>query len=417
MIETPWPQPSGLYPVGICEFELIDSTRPASFAEISTRSRAIKVMAWYPAASIATHRPRPYLDALEASGRAESAMKMMPNAAARLAMLGAIETRSYVDAPIVAGRFPLLVYCHGFASYIQQNTLLMEHLASHGYVVLALGHPNESSGYFLTDGTAIDMSPAMIDAIAGIDEMNELSAARHGADLATRRATTRVLMQLLRQTLFGHLAQVQADDNIFVIDRFSEGDVPTKAADLAAAVDLGRLGYLGMSYGGHVAALSCMKDPRAKAGVNLDGDFATAEPFEREVGVPFLAMSRDIQAIGRFYDIVAEPTAPDSMTSCDLAYERADGTPPLAPVHRFTLRGGLHWDFLDARFLTPDGLPPGLLGDLPPLRTVQAISHTVQDFFDTYLCDAGRSFPATVATDFADLLVVQDRRAMLARFG
>ena len=412
-----WPEPNGANPVGHCEFDLFDPARPAPYAPTPTTFRALKVMAWYPARDIQGCARRFYLDAREASGTARSSLALMPGGAARAAMLGALETRSHIGAPVAEGTFPLLVYCHGFASFAQQNTLLMEHLASFGYIVLSVGHPHESSGYFLSDGSAVDMSQAMIEAVGAIDGFEEFGGARLGPNLAARRQDTIRLIERLRPTAFGRLAQVQADDNLFVVDRIEERQVPPQAITIAEAADLDRIGYLGMSYGGHVAALSCMKDPRARCGVNLDGDFATAEPFGREIGVPFLTFSRDLAAIAPQYGLEAEAPSPSSMTSCDLAYEREDGTPPAAAVHRLTLRGGMHWDFLDARVLLPEGLPPGLMGDLPPERTALAIQRSVQEFFDLYLKADETRFPAGVAEDFADLLVVQDRAAMRARFG
>lgn len=412
-----WPEPAGPYRVGLCEFDLFDHDRPAALAPSQIPFRSIKVMAWYPVRSTDGYSRRFYLDAQEASGAAASSMAMMPNGDARTAMLARVETQAHLDAPVADGLFPLLVYCHGFASFAQQNSLLMEHLASHGYIVLSLGHPHESSGYFLGDGTPVPLSPAMGAAIAAIDGLEEFTAARLGPDLVARRKATQTLLEKLRATEFGRLAQGQADDNIFVVDSITARALPQCANWLVGAADVSKLAYLGMSYGGHVAALSCMKDPRGRCGVNLDGDFATAEPFGREVGVPFLAFSRDLHAIARFSQAEVEPTSPSSMTSCDLAYEREDGMPPAAPVHRITLRGGMHWDFLDARILMPAGLPPGLMGDLPPERTALAIQESVLDFFDAYLKGASNAFPARVADEYRDLLVVQDRAAMHARFG
>ena len=60
-----------------------------------------------------------------------------------------IPTHSHVHAPVAApddGPFPVLLFNHarelGFTS---QNQLLMEHLASHGYVIFSIAHPYQSS--------------------------------------------------------------------------------------------------------------------------------------------------------------------------------------------------------------------------------------------------------------------------------
>lgn len=48
------------------------------------------------------------------------------------------------DAPIAPGRFPWVIFSHGLASVREQATFLTEHLASHGYIVAAPDHPNNT---------------------------------------------------------------------------------------------------------------------------------------------------------------------------------------------------------------------------------------------------------------------------------
>ena len=51
-------------------------------------------------------------------------------------------TSSYHDAPYAppAGAPRILIYSHGLISFASENSMLMEHLASRGYVVIALQH-------------------------------------------------------------------------------------------------------------------------------------------------------------------------------------------------------------------------------------------------------------------------------------
>jgi hypothetical protein len=46
-------------------------------------------------------------------------------------------------------------------SYPHQSMTLMEHLASHGYVVACIGQPLESGIHLLTDGTLLALSPSI----------------------------------------------------------------------------------------------------------------------------------------------------------------------------------------------------------------------------------------------------------------
>ena len=51
-------------------------------------------------------------------------------------------TNSFLGAPYDAqvGTPRILIYCHGLISFASENTMLMEHLASHGFVVISLQH-------------------------------------------------------------------------------------------------------------------------------------------------------------------------------------------------------------------------------------------------------------------------------------
>lgn len=48
------------------------------------------------------------------------------------------------DAPIAAGSFPVAVFSHGHQGYAEVSSFLMEHLASHGWVVLAPDHTDNT---------------------------------------------------------------------------------------------------------------------------------------------------------------------------------------------------------------------------------------------------------------------------------
>ena len=60
--------------------------------------------------------------------------------------LKGVDTHSYQDLPIAEndGLFPMILYNHGLQMFTSQNTLLMEYLASHGYVEISTAHPYES---------------------------------------------------------------------------------------------------------------------------------------------------------------------------------------------------------------------------------------------------------------------------------
>ncbi len=122
--------------------------------------RPILVNIWYPArgdagSQVMEHREYleigtddPGIDALagalnkynrdviarEITGQARE--RLDPGAAAALERLMSTPTAAVRDAPEVGGRFPVVIYHSGHGSSFEDNSVLCEYLASHGYIVL-----------------------------------------------------------------------------------------------------------------------------------------------------------------------------------------------------------------------------------------------------------------------------------------
>jgi predicted dienelactone hydrolase len=398
-----WPRPSGPHAAGLLEFELTDSTRMAALAPQITPHRTLKVMAWYPASSVEGCLPRHYLQPREADPTLESVLSMFHASADVYDALQALETSSFAGAAPAAGSHPLLVFCHGLMSYPHQNTLLMEHLASHGYVVLSLGRPYESGGHVLSDGTVVPLSPAF-QAERSTFYRPEALAAYLAPTLEERRRAVPGTLRVVRHTWPGRLSHTWADDAIFAVDCIEDGRLPANAAFLKDVCDFTRLGYFGMSYGGHVAALCSMKDPRTGAGANLDGGFFSADVVGREVGAPFLAFTGD----GLDAQLPASSVSSSGkLNAQELAYQRFDGTPPVQPVHRIRLRGSLHGDFTDLPLLLHGRMTvPGFLSGLDPERLIAAQLDTVRSFFDAYVGVGDEFFPGGLVARHAHMLEI-----------
>src|SRR5262245_37468056 len=105
----------GPHPAGVRTAELIDAVR----------DRPLDVEIWYPAAD--RHRGQD-VDP-ERCDRYEL-----------LAGLPLVTQQAARDAAPAAGRFPLVVFSHGYGGHRRQSTFLCTHLASHGYVVVAPDH-------------------------------------------------------------------------------------------------------------------------------------------------------------------------------------------------------------------------------------------------------------------------------------
>ncbi|MDT8437500.1 MAG: hypothetical protein RQ729_00655 [Wenzhouxiangellaceae bacterium] len=117
----------GPHPVGVRTLAM-QWTSP--FPELSFRGRATRALTlevWYPAERAAGVEAAIYRDETRA-GQA-------------FAILG----DALRDAPVVEGAFPLVVLSHGYTGYRTILFYLGEHLASHGYIVVAPDHPGSTN--------------------------------------------------------------------------------------------------------------------------------------------------------------------------------------------------------------------------------------------------------------------------------
>ena len=55
------------------------------------------------------------------------------------------------------GRYPLIIYNHGYGSYMEANNKLCCELVQNGYFVASVGHAYESDPLELADGSSIEL--------------------------------------------------------------------------------------------------------------------------------------------------------------------------------------------------------------------------------------------------------------------
>jgi dienelactone hydrolase len=79
-------------------------------------------------------------------------------------------TTAFRDVPVAAGRFPLVLFAHGFASYRLQSTFLTAHLASWGFVVISPDYPERGLSSLFGSPTAPTRSNASVAQLA-VSEM------------------------------------------------------------------------------------------------------------------------------------------------------------------------------------------------------------------------------------------------------
>lgn len=249
------PPPTGPFAVGQVELDWTDSARPDPFPGRESHRRDIVVFAWYPAASAAGHLS-PYVPHLERIRAAigDSGMRGEFRGATELVLQGGPRTHEFAAAPLSRAdpSYPVLVFSPGFGESVLTYRVMLEDLASHGYVVLGLEHPHDAYAVALDGGEVIPFPDA-------------------AWNTALKEPGGAAAYQLAQ-------VPIRSADIAFVIARIREGS--RSLGILAGHLDQRRLGAFGHSLGGLAAADACAMDPRIRACMNQDAEFK---------GLPFLA--------------------------------------------------------------------------------------------------------------------------------
>ncbi len=227
---------------------------------------------WYPAQGNTKAKPAPYIPDLPAFEKSLSQAALKETFGSLSPIILSLQTHAVENAPFARSikRAPLLLFSHGGGVFRAHYTTQLEDLASHGYVVVSIGHTYDTAITVFPDGRVVRLS----------NEGEPPSGASD--DEIIRHQNDRRL--------------VYAADIRFVIDQFGRNGGVMSRAPFAGHVDLQRVGALGHSAGGRAAALACQTDARITACLNEDG-VARNLPFDRQsdgntMRQPFLYFGR-----------------------------------------------------------------------------------------------------------------------------
>jgi predicted dienelactone hydrolase len=358
------PEPTGTYKVGSRWLVLTDSTRDEDLSPEPGDKRVLIVRVWFPADSVAGVAAD-YIEDDVARGVA-AGLELPPFTLSHLSL---VSTHSFRRAwlPATPARFPLILFSHGYGVGTEsQNTVQMEELASHGFVVASIDHPYEA-------GAILMPNDEVLTARLPFDVMGDTTALRRSRDAIARAkaaADTTLIaaavaeMHALNAPLERSIER-WTDDTRFVLDRLTAMSRPHEGPDtlFVGRLETGRVGLLGMSFGGATAASVCVVDSRCAAGMNLDGllyGAAARAPLQRPF---FFAASEDNAQLHRLF------------------HERAQG-----PSWLMTVRGSSHMDYTDFNWVAPRLLArTGMLGGIAPARMHAIMNQSIVPYFDAAL--------------------------------
>ncbi len=353
------PKPGGPHAVGFTS------------TTVSSSVRTVTLDIWYPASSTAGYRAAPYNEAALRTMLAK--YQGIPAGLNR-------ETPSFAfqDAPVLAGRRPVVIFNHGYGSFSKQNASTAQELASHGYLVLSLAHPGDSLIARGADGQiaqfdgqdevyqqlrAAQNTPAFAAGLA-----THLAAQRRAGTPEAYLAATRALTRTPPYSLLGPLRQRWLDDTRAVIARLSqEGD-----DGIFKAADASRISVMGHSFGG-VTALDIARTPPpgVQRVIDLDGPWLEAIGGEGgntpDLKVPVLALL-STQNIQRRQDLGLHGTFDVS-----LRQGRHGG-------HIIEIAGTAHMNFTDLNFIPVLRRFSPLLGRVDNRRMARLMNRAILEF-------------------------------------
>ena len=173
----------------------------------------------------------------------------------------------YENAPkIQEKKFPLIMFNHGLMSFREANSFLCLEMASHGYVVISVGHPYDAALTEYDDGTKTEFykeaaklmySPFLPGVFAVLKLCGSKGSDRELADKFDdiQRKYCKYVISRVDEYVKDTLAAVKyAKENLSDMIDFSFG-----------------IGATGHSLGGATAYMLCLDYDEFVCGVNLDG--------------------------------------------------------------------------------------------------------------------------------------------------
>ena len=336
-------EPSGEYPIGTTMLYFQDRSRDEIYSKDPEDVRELNVQIWYPGSASDDADFAPYMTHLELSGPAFARFLRLPSFVLNHVRL--IDTHAILEAPLAGegSPFPVLIFSHGWGGTRTQSTYLMEELASHGYIVVALDH---------TYGALVTVFP---------DEHVVLQK----SDILQRDGSEEDF-----STSANGLIRVWAGDARFILDQLEAMNRGDLESPFEGRLDLDHVGIFGHSTGGGNAVQVCWLDARCKAGLALDAwlEPVSLEALDEGLDQPFMFLwSEDWgsdENKGRFQSL----------------YKELQGD-----AYQLEIEGTRHYDFSDLPLLSPLSPWFGLKGPIDGERVLGIINEYVVAYFDQYL--------------------------------
>jgi len=361
------PNPAGSYQVGRTHLNFIDENRTDPSSQADGKKRDIPILIWYPIDDPGDNPPLKLLKQRDLVNLKQIFYyKFIPKKTCD------ILTNCYEDAPISnkSSNFPLLIFNHGFTSFMEQSTLLMEHLTSFGYIVASVGHPDDGVASY-PDGRSVPMDVNFYK-----EHVNNMKKERktlkalikeiQREDLTIEDMKMYTQKFLLLSGAMNDRVEVWVDDVLFImntLEKMNNGVIKSQF-ERKMALEKG-VGLFGHSYGGVTSILSCCLDERFKCGINMDGGMFGGMKKKYKYKQPSMYMLSDSYPIMNkyFYNINDDDS------------------------YYVIVKNSKHLDYSDYTYIMKSWFSKliGVFGKIDGRQMIKITNDYVLSFFDKYI--------------------------------
>jgi predicted dienelactone hydrolase len=366
-------QPTGPYGIGTVSYHWVDASRTDVFAADPKERRQLMVQIWYPAQANPAVPRAAYLPDADAVTAAFAQIHGKP--AFLFGHLKYVTTNAMpnVAAAVDQARYPVLLFLEGATGFRQMNTFQVEHLVSHGYIVVAIDQPGAAATVVFPNGHQADsLTPVQFRATVGPSYMPAGSASSYKGTLLPNGRT------LDDTSIIPYLAQ----DVSFALDQLAVLNQADSNGILQGKLDLQRIGTFGISLGGIVVGEACRIDPRLRTCLVVDAAMPSVV-VKSGLQQPSMWITRDAasmrlerQKVGGWTEAQIEA----HQTSMRAVY---DGLPGAGYFVR--VPGMFHVNFTDIARWTPLAAQLGLSGPINGLRAHDIVNAYSLAFFNRHL--------------------------------
>jgi predicted dienelactone hydrolase len=377
------PAPDGLYPIGTLTYHWTDESRQEIFSPDPSARRELMVQLWYPAAASADP-PAPYVQGAGALSAAVSRLAHLPPYA--LDHLKYVTTAAVPSAPVSPrlSRYPVLIFLAGLDGFRQMNTVQVQSLVSHGYLVAALDQPYTAGSVTFPDGRQV--TGWTKDRVEPFTQQS-LNPSATPPSLNGRPQPGGIMPYLAR-------------DVGLALDRLAALDAADPPGILAGRLDLAHAGVFGISLGAIAAGQACHDEPRLRACLMMDAAMPAAVVTDG-LAQPAMWLTRDAATMRLERQRAGGWTEADISQTLGTMRATFEESRP-GTGYYVEIPGMFHLNFTDTPHYTPLATRLGFAGPIDAGRGDAVVDAYTLAFFDRYLAGLPEPLLAGPSRDYPE---------------